>query len=92
MTARDVAEATAILGRAVVEEAVADLDRAADLFTRHAEAVAAAVEGIRERRQDIAAAREYAEGLPHEIKVALAGAWAGDAGKRAIGATGLEER
>lgn len=89
MSARDVAEATAVLGRAVVVEAMADPGRAADLFTKHAGAVREAVAGIRSRRLDVAEARAYAEALPHEVKVALAGAWAGDAGERAVEGTGL---
>lgn len=89
--ARDVAEATAVLGRAVVEEALADLDRAARLFALHAPAVRKAIAGFRERGRNVVEARAFAEALPHEVKVALAGAWAGDAGKRAIESTGLEE-
>ncbi|MBM3270040.1 MAG: hypothetical protein FJZ01_20590 [Candidatus Sericytochromatia bacterium] len=89
MSKRDRAEAIVVLGRAVVEEALADLDRAARLFADDPEAVEAAVKGIRGKTAQ--EAREFAAGLAHETKIALAGAWIGETFTRAMERLGFEE-
>lgn len=89
---RDVADAKVVLGRDAVKAALNNPDLAALLFTKHAGAVAEASQGIIDRRKDVAAAQAYAASLPPEVRFALAGAWAGNAGQRAVDATGLEER
>ncbi len=88
---RDRAEATVVLGRSVVDEALADLDRTARLYARHAAAVRAAFAGIRERRRDLVSAQAFAAELPREVALAVAGAWAADVAERALGFLGIEE-
>ncbi|MBM4438127.1 MAG: hypothetical protein FJ029_13055 [Actinobacteria bacterium] len=89
MGKRDRAEAVAILGRDLVAEALADPARTSALFTEHAEAVAEAAQGVLDRRQDVEAARGFAATLPYPVRLALAAAWAGDVGTRALEGLGL---
>ncbi|MBU6429074.1 MAG: hypothetical protein KGR26_08705 [Cyanobacteria bacterium REEB65] len=89
--ARDRAEATVVLGREIVDEALADLDRTARLYARHTGAVREAFAGIRERRKDIAAAQAYAAMLPRDVALAVAGAWCADVAERGIRSMGIEE-
>lgn len=89
MNARDRAEAIVILGRAVVAEALADLDRAARLYADNPAAVEAAVRGI--RGKSAREARGFAAALPHDTRIALAGAWAGDTFTDAMAKLGFEE-
>ena len=89
--ARDLAEAKAVLGREVVVEALRDQARAADLYLTRIVEVRGAINEIRARVKDVAAARAFAAGLPREVKVAIAGAWVGFAFDLAIVKLGLHE-
>ncbi len=91
MSNRDLSEAVVVLGREVVDEALANPERAGAWFQEYAGQVAQAAEGIIKRHKDPAAARAFAAELPHVVQVALAGAWAGDLGRKAIEAQGIKE-
>ncbi|MBU6429955.1 MAG: hypothetical protein KGR26_13155 [Cyanobacteria bacterium REEB65] len=89
--ARDRAEATVVLGREIVDEALADLEHTARLYARHTGAVREAFAGIRARRKDVTAAQAYAVTLPREVVLAVAGAWCADVAERALALLGIRE-
>lgn len=91
MTARGRAraEAVAILGRAAVEESMADFDASVRAFMARGEEVRAAASRIRGYLPgDPEGARSFAESLPRPVLLALAAAWAGDAGRVALSRMG----
>lgn len=84
-------EAAVILGRVTVGDALRDPTKAKAALFAHAGAVAIAVRELRQLLDDVPRAVAYAESLPAAVRLALAAAWAGDAGAEAIGELGLME-
>jgi len=95
MTARGRAraEAVAILGRAAVEESLVDFEESVRTFMARGEEVRAAASRIRGYLpRDPDGARSFAESLPRPVLLALAAAWAGDAGRAALSRLGVTEQ
>ena len=81
---RERAEAVVILGRDVVEAALAGQEEALDFFRRRPGEVREAVEGLLARLNDIPDAAAFARDFSPELSRAIAAAWAGGAGEQII--------
>lgn len=85
-------EAVVVLGREAVEMALADLPSASQYILNNPKPVRQAIAEIRRCLPDrLEDAISYAAGLAPDLRVAVAGAWAGGAGAHALARLGIEE-
>lgn len=89
---REKAEAIVILGREIVEQVLADPTQAVEVMLARPSEVLEAIEQIRACLPDgVERAVEIASSLTPELRIAVAGAWAGGATSLALSYLEIEE-